>query len=79
MNEIDQLKEYHMSAWGAIMVNFAIYGALLFWIRRVCLVRAERWLGRLEAEDATRDNVKEEAERGEKSDESEVLGAQSVV
>ncbi len=54
MNEIDQLKEYDMTAWGAIIVNFTIYGALLFWIRRVCLVHSERWLGRLEIDETPR-------------------------
>ena len=52
MNEIGQLNGYEITGWGAIVINFVVYGGLLFWIRRICLVHAERWLGRLEAEES---------------------------
>ncbi|MBI3864929.1 MAG: hypothetical protein HY290_23885 [Planctomycetia bacterium] len=51
MNEFGALKEFKIGPWVTIVVNFVMYGALLFWIRRVCLTNADRWLGRLEGGD----------------------------
>ena len=44
----NEFYEYHSfgSAWGPIVVNFALYGALLYGIRLQVLVNADRWLGR---------------------------------
>jgi ABC-type transport system involved in multi-copper enzyme maturation permease subunit len=74
LNEVNALKEYDLTTWGAIAVNFLMYGGLLFWFRRICLVHADRWLGRLEAEGAVvkSENDSADDERGEKSEERDV-------
>jgi ABC-type transport system involved in multi-copper enzyme maturation permease subunit len=68
-NEVNVLNEFQLKAWGMIAVNFAIYGILLFWFRRICLVHADRWLGRLEAEKVNPGSNSANEERGEKRDE----------
>jgi ABC-type transport system involved in multi-copper enzyme maturation permease subunit len=54
MNEANVLKDYRITAWGAMAINFAMYGGLLYGFRWICLSRADRWLGRLEAESSPR-------------------------
>lgn len=40
------LARYFDARWGAIGLNFAVYGCVLLGVRQVCLARADRWLGR---------------------------------
>jgi hypothetical protein len=39
--------------WVAVVVNFAAYGWILGLLRRMCYTRADRLLGRMDAEDAS--------------------------
>jgi ABC-type transport system involved in multi-copper enzyme maturation permease subunit len=48
-NEVNLLRHWDVSPLLAIVVNFVFYGACLYLIRRLCLSRIDRWLGRLEA------------------------------
>lgn len=73
MNEINQLREFDVGPWWTIAINFTLYGACLVAIRRVCIVHADRWLGRLEARTVKPQGDAEE--RGEKSEERDTLAA----
>lgn len=47
INEFDGLNDFSKDApWLPVVLNFAAYGFLLFLTRRLCLVNADRWLGR---------------------------------
>ena len=46
VNEYGDWREFGDSSWPAMVLNFAIYGSLLYFIRRACLVHADRYLGR---------------------------------
>jgi ABC-type transport system involved in multi-copper enzyme maturation permease subunit len=72
LNEVNALKEYRITAWGVIAINFAMYGGLLFLFRWLCLARADRWLGRLEAESPGR--AEEGRAKGEERREAGELG-----
>jgi hypothetical protein len=47
-NELDWLHELGSEPWRAMFVSFTGYASLLVIFRRLCLVRADRWLGRLQ-------------------------------
>ncbi|HLJ09979.1 MAG TPA: hypothetical protein VKU82_02260 [Planctomycetaceae bacterium] len=50
VNEFDALPEFPGSGWLALLVNFMVYGTALMIFRRLCLTKADRLLGRLEAD-----------------------------
>jgi ABC-type transport system involved in multi-copper enzyme maturation permease subunit len=49
VNEYGEWWEFGGSLWPAVVLNFLLYGSLLFFIRRACLVHADRLLGRAES------------------------------
>lgn len=51
MNEANVLRDFG-SPEMALGVNFCIYGAIMLVLRQLCLLNADRWLGRTEAMDA---------------------------
>ncbi len=48
VNEYGDWHEFGGTPWPAMVMNFLLYGSLVFIIRRACLVHADRFLGRVE-------------------------------
>ena len=46
MNELTVLDELRLRPLPAVLLNFTAYGVVLWWIRHLCLTRADRYLGR---------------------------------
>ncbi|MBI3860779.1 MAG: hypothetical protein HY290_02665 [Planctomycetia bacterium] len=49
VNEYGEWVEFGRSPWPAIVLNFSLYGTILYFVRRTCLVHADRLLGRAES------------------------------
>jgi ABC-type transport system involved in multi-copper enzyme maturation permease subunit len=49
-NEFNGLHEFAGRPWEAMIVNFVGYGTMLILIRRICLINADRFLGRAESQ-----------------------------